>query len=351
MTKPSIYLLVSALALSGCKRTEAEAKKPEAERIHVDTFEAAKRSVAREITLTGVLAANERTDLAANASGRVMKVFVELGQRVVAGAPIAQLDKRSAVLAAQEAVANVQTAAEQLAASKKDCDRYQRLLAKGAITQQEYDRAMGQCSTQGSSELAARVKVEQAAQSLADSTIRAPFAGKIADRNINVGDYVQASSKVVTLLSDNPLRLRLTVPESSIAAIKPNLEVRFETASVPNREFKGSIKYIGGEVREQTRDLIVEAIVDNSDGALLPGMFVTAHIATGASELPVVPKKALVAGSTPSVFIVEGDRARQRILQLGPPTGDELSVIDGIKPGDRVVMNPSNKLADGALVE
>jgi membrane fusion protein (multidrug efflux system) len=130
------------------------------------------------------------------------------------------------------------------------------------------------------------------------------------------------------------------------------LEVRFETAGIPDRDFKANLKYVGGEVREQTRDMVVEAIVDNKEGTLLPGMFVTAHLATGVSELPVVPKRALVGGSaTPSVFIVDGDRARQRLVKLGPPVGDEVSIADGIQGGERIVLNPSNELTDGALID
>jgi len=351
MHRRTIAILVSVLALTACKGKEEAPQKAAPAREHVETVAAEKKRVPRELTLTGVLIANERTDLAANAAGRVVRVFVELGQRVPINAPIVQLDKRSAVLAAREASANVQTAVEQLSASKKDCDRYRLLLERGVITQQIFDRAMGQCQTQVSSEVAARVRVDQATQQLADSTVRAPFAGKIADRAVHVGDYVRPDSKVVTLLADNPLRLRLTVPESNIFAIKPDLEVRFETSGIPDRTFSAVIKFIGGEVREQTRDLVVEALVDNHDGALLPGMFVTAHLATGVSDLPVVAKQALVAGATaPSLFIIDGDRVRQRMVQLGPPSGELLSILDGIKAGDRVVLNPSNKLSDGTLV-
>ena len=351
MTQHSIMILVGVLALSACHRQdEAHAKQAEP-RVKVSTVAIGTQPGPREITLTGVLAANERSELTANASGRVVRVFVELGQRVPQGAPIAQLDKRTATLAAREADANVQTLVEQLNASKKDCNRYQKLLEKGAITQQEYDRAIGQCQTQGSSELAARVRVEQAAQSLSDSTIRAPFAGKIADRAIHVGDYVMPSSKVVTLLADDPLRLRLTVPESEISSVHSGLGVRFETMGVPGREFQATVQYIGGEVREQTRDMVIEAIVDNHDGALVPGMFVTAHLATGVRDLPVIAKQALVTGPTPSVFIVDGERVRQRLVQLGPPQGAQLSILDGVRAGDRVVLQPSQELADGTLVE
>jgi membrane fusion protein, multidrug efflux system len=351
MTKRSVSLLVGVLALSACGRQQEVHAKQAEPRLKVSTAETTTQPVPREITLTGVLAANERSDLAANAAGRVVRVFVELGQRVAQGAPIAQLDKRTAELVAREADANVQTVVEQRKSSQKDCDRYQKLLATGAVTQQQHDRALGQCQIQGSSEVAARVRVEQAAQTLSDATIRAPFAGKIADRAIHVGDYVVPSSKVVTLLADDPLRLRLTVPETKIASVKAGLAVRFETAGVPDRSFQAVIKFLGGEVREQTRDMVIEAIVDNHDGVLLPGMFVTAHLATGLQQLPVVAKEALVSGATQSVFVRDGDRVRQRLVQLGPPVGEQLSILDGLRAGDKVVLNPSKELSDGALVD
>ena len=278
------------LVLFACNRAAPASDKPAEKPIHLDTVVAALRSVPREVPLTGVLDANERTDLAANASGRVMNVFVEMGARVAKGDRIAQLDARSAALSQAEAIANAKTAADQLATSQLDCTRYQGLLAKGAITQQEYDRAMGQCQSQTSSQDAARARAAQAGQTVGDATIRAPFTGKIADRAINVGDYVRPDSKVVTLLSDDPLRVRLTVPEPDIFAAHAGVSIRFETSGLPDKEFSAVLKYIGGEVRPQTRDLVVEALVDNKDGALLPGMFVTAHLPVGEEVLPIVPR-------------------------------------------------------------
>ncbi|HEY3594033.1 MAG TPA: efflux RND transporter periplasmic adaptor subunit, partial [Polyangiaceae bacterium] len=292
--RPLVAIATWALVAGACHRAEAPSQATEEKPVHVNTVAAAARTVPKEVLLTGVLAANERTDLAANASGRVIAVFVEMGARVNKGDKIAQLDARAAALSRVEAVANAKTAAEQLATSKLDCSRYQGLLAKGAVTQQEYDRAMGQCQTQSASEDAARARVAQAGQSVGDSTIRVPFAGKIADRTINVGDYVRPDSKVVTLLSDDPLRVRLTIPEPDLFAAHEGVVVRFETLGIPGREFSAVIKYIGGEVRQQTRDLVVEALVDNKDGALLPGMFVTAHLPIGEEKVPVVPKNALL---------------------------------------------------------
>jgi RND family efflux transporter MFP subunit len=347
-----IYIFGALVFAAGCKRGDVASTSFDAgAKVHVEAALVQAKDVPQEVTLTGVLEAKERTDLSANATGRVVRVFVELGDRVPAGAAIAQLDARAAVLTAREAAANVQTASDQLATYQKDCQRYQGLLAKGAITQQEYDRAMGQCQSQTSSTHAAEARADEAKQTLTDSTVRAPFAGKIADRFVHVGDYVRPDTKVVTLLADNPLRLRLTVPERDIFAVKEGLAVRFETAGIPDKTFEATVKYIGGEVREHTRDLVVEAIVDNHEGTLLPGMFVSAHLTTGQAKLPVVPKSALVSGTSPSVFVVDGDRVRQRVVQPGAAVGDGTSIIDGVKEGDRVVTNPPAALSDGALID
>ena len=351
MSIRSNHIVLLVFGLAGCGRTASDSTKPPAVRVHVETVVATEQDVPAEVTLTGVLAANERAELAANASGRVVKVFVEIGQRVKAGSPIVQLDARSAVFSSREASANVQTAADRLASSKKDCDRYQGLLAKGAITQQEYDRATGQCESESSSEIAARARAALARQSVSDSTVRAPFSGKIADRLIHVGEYVRPDTKVVTLLSDQQLRLRLTVPERDIFAVKEGLSVRFETAGIPGRTFQATLKFIGGEVRERTRDLVVEAVVENRDGALLPGMFVSAHLSTGLSRLPVVPKSALAPGRPPSVFVIDGERVRQRVVQPGSSVGDGIAILDGVKARERVVLTPSSALSDGALID
>jgi multidrug efflux pump subunit AcrA (membrane-fusion protein) len=152
--------LALGLAAAGCShesRANAEAK-PATARVHVETVVVAEQPVPKLLRLTGELSSNERTDLAANAAGRVTKTFVERGDHVAQGALLAQLDARSAALSRAEAQANVTSAAEQLKNAQADCERYVGLLAKGAITQQEYDKQRTSCQTQAASEEAARAR-------------------------------------------------------------------------------------------------------------------------------------------------------------------------------------------------
>jgi membrane fusion protein (multidrug efflux system) len=355
-----LTLLAIALA-SGCKGAESAELKPAEKRVHVDTVTVSERPVPKELTLTGTLEANQKTDLAANAVGRVTQSFVERGQTVVAGQLLAQLDVRNAALAAAEARANATTAETQVAAAKADCDRYGPLLKKGAITQQEYDRAITQCQTTVSSVEAARARAGVAAQTLGDGSVRAPFAGSISERFVSTGDYVKADTKIVTLIVSDPLRLKLSVPEANVSAVHEGLVVSFETVAVQGRRFESTIKYVGREVRETTRDLVVEAVTPNTDGALMPGMFVTAHLPVAAVTLPVIPRASVVKlGVTDTVFVVVDKHLQQRVVQTGAALGgqagqagpsDQIAIREGLTKDEVVVTNPSNATVDGVAVE
>ncbi len=343
-----------AAGAAGCSRDTAAAieTRPAAPKIHVETAVVGEQTVPKLLSLTGVLSSNERTELAANAAGRVVQTFVERGDHVAQGALLAQLDARSAALSHTEARANAESAAEQLKNQRADCQRYVGLLAKGAITQQEYDRQTTNCQTQAAQEEAARARAAQAGQTLADSSIRAPFAGVIAERFVHVGDYVLPATRVVTLLVDDPLRLELTVPERNIGSVHPATEVTFETVALPGRVFTATVKYLGGEIREATRDLVVEAVTPNHDRALLPGMFVTAKLPVGEQVSAVVPEKAIVHGEEhDDVFVVVDGRLQDRVVQVGPKAGDLVAILDGVKKGERVVLAPPTEAADGVQVD
>jgi len=340
------------ISMLACKKPEVHATTTTTgARTHVETQIVDERTAPIVLTLTGVLDAQERTDLAANAVGRIVRTFVERGQHVTAGTLIAQLDTRMNTLSVAEAAANARSANEQLNQARADCARDEELFKKGVITKQEYDKVNTQCRTQAATEEAARVRAAEATQTISDSNIRAPFTGVIAERFAHVGDYVRADTKVVTLLVDDPLRLRLTVPERSIPFAKEGVEVSFENVAMPDRTFTGTIKFVGREVRSLTRDLVVEAIVDNHDGVLLPGMFVTAHLPTGESVVPVIPRHSIVPlDANQSVFVVVDGRLQQRVVQVGATLGDAVAILDGLHKGDRIVTDPS-QTTDGQLVE
>jgi membrane fusion protein (multidrug efflux system) len=128
--------------------------------------------------------------------------------------------------------------------------------------------------------------------------------------------------------------------------------VQFTVTAYGDQAFSGSVKYISPNVREASRDLIVEAVVPNGDLKLKPGMFAVATIDLGTKPRPVVPKNAVVQDDTGArVFVVAGSQIQERLIQLGQTAGDVIAVLQGVKAGDSVVVTPGPDVRDGARVE
>jgi membrane fusion protein (multidrug efflux system) len=304
------------------------------------------------LTLTGTLRASAQSDVAADVSGKVISTVVERGQAIKKGQTIAIVDARSAALAATAAQAQSKVAEEQLLEAQRDCGRVKHLLETGAISQAEFDKQTSQCTSQQWSAAAAQAQQQSASKLLGDATIRAPFDGLIGERYINVGQYVQPNTRVASVYAPDPLRLELTVPEASVGAIKQDMPVHFTVTAYGDQVFTGNVKYISPNLRESTRDLVIEAVVPNADLRLKAGMFAVARIELGAKPHPVVPRAALVTDDTGSrVFVVAAAQVQERLVQLGEAVGDQVAVIDGVKAGETVVVQPGPDVRDGAQVD
>ncbi len=345
-------MLLAAAALAGCRAEAAAQGEAPVARIHVDTVEVRERPMPRSLALTGTLRGQRQTDLAANAMGRVLETYVERGAEVKKGDLLAKLDVRAAALTAAEARANAALAKKQEEVSKRECERYQSLVATGSISQAEYDRISDQCKSSPLNVMAAEARATAAAETVGDGQIRAPFGGIVTDRWIEAGEYVRQDTKVVSLVSIDVLRLELSVPEANIAAVHQGGALTFTVAAYPDRTFSGTVRYVGAAVRERTRDLMVEAEVPNPNRALRPGMFAAVQLATGEVPLPVVPKESVVTREGAScVFAVVDRRVEQRVVQLGPSRGDVVAVVRGVAAKDKVVLKPAETLQNGQAVE
>ncbi|MGN6108695.1 MAG: efflux RND transporter periplasmic adaptor subunit, partial [Kofleriaceae bacterium] len=173
-----------------------------------------------ELVLTGMVAADQRAEVTADTQGKVINVMVERGQRVKMGAPVVQLDVRSAALSAREAQANLASARAQRELAEEECKRTKQLLDKGAITRSEYDRQNAQCTSALQQVSAAEARTAMMTKSVADGMVRAPFDGVVAQKNVTPGEWVAPGRALFTLVDDDPLKIELSVPEVSVHAIK-----------------------------------------------------------------------------------------------------------------------------------
>lgn len=354
LSNSSTLVLIGACLLvgAGCKRASATAEHtaPAAASVKVASSAVQSVTIPKKLRLTGELRGNRETDLAANIAGRVTKTSVERGQTVKRGDVLAQVDVRAAALALAEARIQVETSLTQQAISQVDCERYRQLIAAGVVSAHEYDQIMAKCKTAPHNVDAARARQNIAAKNVGDGIIRAPFDGVVTERAIEVGEYVQASSRVVSLAQVDELRLVFSLPEKHFPDVKVGAEVEFRVAAYPTTAFKASVSRVSGAVRD-TRDVVIEASLKNADQKLLPGMFVDLELNVGDEVLPAVPEAAVFEeNGKHNVFVVQNGTLEQRVLEPAPAFKGQVPVRRGLRLGEQVVSAGVKKLENGQRV-
>jgi membrane fusion protein (multidrug efflux system) len=225
------------------------------------------------------------------------------------------------------------------------------LFAKGAISKSELDRTMTQCSSAAQHVGAARARTAIYAKGISDGIVRAPFDGIVSERGVQIGEWVAPGRALFTLVDSDPLRVELSVPESSVPSITLGQPVSISTVARPGVTYPASITRMAAEIG-RTRSLIVEATITNHRDQLVPGMFVEAQVITGSIDRPIVPEAAVARrGKTWHAFVIKGDTLEDRIVQLGPVPGPgQRSILQNLAPGERVAARVTDQIIDGLRV-
>lgn len=355
----SSRLLTAALvALAGCQKPPepgAAGGKPALVAlppVAVTTAEVTHEQMPKHLTLTGSVVADRQSEVAANVAGRVTNTYVERGMPVKAGQVLAVVDSKAAGFQAAAALAQSQAAQTQVTLAKQECDRADTLFKQGAIPQAEYDRLKTQCTAQLYQANAAQANADLAGKLAGDTVIRAPIDGFIGERYVNVGEYVQPPTRVASVFAINPARVSISVPEPAVARVKEGQALDLEVSSWPGRTFAATVRFVSPNLRPSTRDLIVEATAKNDDGALRPGMFVTARLAVGEEEQPTVPVEAIKTdGTVRRLFLARGGQAFELVVRTGVERGGRVAVFEPLAAGTRVILNPPPGLRDGSSIQ
>lgn len=201
----------------------------------------------------------------------------------------------------------------------------------------------------------ARAQVAIAQKAVADATIRAPYAGYVSNRPVAVGEYVTPSSVVATVLRTNPIKLQLQVQEAEAPYITPGMGISLEVEAFRNRKFAGQVTAVNPAIDPVSRAVTVEAAVENADNALRSGMFATARIVRqGGNTAVFVPRSAVLGDpNTQSyrVFVIQGDTAKLRVVQIGGEEGDMVQVLSGVNADEVVATSNLQQLYEGARVK
>src|SRR6266576_4700045 len=399
---------VAAGALSACKRSNGQTNasasaSPTPPVVEVSTSAAVMRQLPQYFEATGSLAANQQTDVAAETSGKVAAVGVDIGSSVRRGQMLirladadfkdraqqaqAQLDEAKATLRQNEAkiglrpgqkfspenVPEVAGARSALELADKNLRRYEKLVETGDISRSAYDQQKSQrdqlaeqyqalihqaqqnYATVGNSQAAvdaAATQLALAKRNLGYTVVVSPMPGYVSERPADVGEYVSPQQKVATVVNLNPLRVRIDIPEQAISQIHPGESVSVSVSVYPDRNFAGRVARVSPNVTASSRTLTVEADVENPKAELKPGQFATVRILLPQTEPAVlVPQRALrtISGAT-YVFVIKNGHAEQRLVQSGQTEGDLVELKSGVAADEIVATSNVDQLSDGAAV-
>lgn len=364
-------VVATAMGAAACRRG-ASAEPGAQARAPITVAVAPVQGVDEPVTIeaTGSFQAQESSDVAPEASGRVIATPVDVGQFVKAGAVLIRIQGVNAGLRLDEAraavaraEANLKLAESQNTLAQTTAQRYASLLATGDVSGTMADQARTQAETSVQNVNTARASVAEARAQLAlaeravaDVVVSAPFDGYISQRKVSLGEYVQPSTAVATLLKIDPLRLQLSIPGVQAGRLAIGQKVTASVDAFPGRTFTGRVTSVNPAISAESRSFIVEARVPNADAALKPGMFAVATIDQGrTSRALLVPQKAVVEDANTNsfrTFVIDPQgRASLRVVQLAArQQGDRVKILTGIKEGERVATSNLAELYDGAQV-
>ena len=372
---PRLWMAALAALLAACSPKHEPAAKSVPDPVAVRTAVVTAAEVTDIYRASGTVRARYTAAIAAKLVAAIREIRVQAGDRVRAGQILVVLDSRDLETALRRAEAgraearnSVAEADSAIAAARSQLDlagtthrRFQDLLAKKSVSQQEYDEsaarlqgadaavAMAQAKrTQVSSRIEqAEAEVSAARISLGYATLTAPFAGLVTERRADPGSLATPGTPLLVIEQEGSLRLEASLDESRLGLVRVGQSVEVEL----DRTLRGRVTEIVPAVDAATRTFTVKIDLPATPG-LRAGMFGRAVFPAGVRRTVLVPAAAVVErGQIQSVYVVEGDIARLRLVSLGAVQGDRREALAGLTAGERVVVAPPAGLTDGGRVK
>jgi len=352
--KLSILLLALPL-FAGCGRPQGAAASsggPGAQAIPVKAAPVQAQDVTYRIHALGSLEAEEMVQVTAEVEGALSEIRFHEGDRVTPQTVLALIDPERYRLEAERAEANYRKAVADEERAKADLKRREDLARDQLVAVEELNRNRRETEGMIAEAAASKAARDIALQNQQRSQIRARRAGVINARQADPGQFVRAGTVLATLVDTSRLRLRFKISEAESLQAKEGQTVSFKVGAAGDREFTGTLYHVSEVADPATRQVEVLAWVKNP-GDLKPGFFAEVDLPTGTRQgVLVVPETAIQASERGFVaFVVEDGKARVREVQIGLRTGGGgVEILSGLKPGEQVIVQGSDRLADGVPV-
>jgi RND family efflux transporter MFP subunit len=368
-----LLLLLGGLGLGGWRHHQAELEVAATAQRHRTFVPEVRVAAVRAsdskmtVSLPATTTAFEAANIFARTSGYIEKRYVDIGDRVKAGALLAditapeldhQITQAKATLAQNQATLQQTQASHELAQVTNARDS--RLVKQGWLTLQQgdNDRLTLQAQQAAVAVAQSNIEAQQAQirileQEKAYQRVVAPFDGVITQRNIDNGSLVTSGSTFMfTLMHPDVIRTLVFIPQDEAFGVGPGVDAMVRVPEIPNRTFPGKVARIASALQPGSRTLLTEIDVPNPDGALSPGIYCTVELyIPRKTPSMIVPADAVVFDQNGlHVGVVENGTVHMQKITIARDFGTEVEVHEGVRPGDQVVLNPMVNLAEGNKV-
>ncbi|TKC86239.1 efflux RND transporter periplasmic adaptor subunit [Trinickia terrae] len=303
--------------------------------------------------LPGTLRGFVESPIYARATGYLLHWYVDIGAHVKQGQLLADLDTPEIDQELAQAIAQRDQIKVSLGLAKTSYERWQQLRQRDAVSQQELDERQSTYNQDVANLAAANANVQRLQQLESFKRIVAPFTGVVTQRNVDVGDLIDAGSgtsrALFALAQADPLRVYVQMPQAYAENVKVGMQVVVTQAELPGQQFHGTITHIAGAIDVPTRSLQLEVTLPNPDGKLRPGAYVQVAVPSTAHARLLVPDNALLfRAEGPRLAVVDANgTVHLRKIVIAQDLGQFLEVESGIEPTDKVIVNPSDSISDG----
>jgi RND family efflux transporter MFP subunit len=292
-------------------------------------------------------------------NGYLQKWYFDIGAHVKKGQLLAVIDTPEVDQQLEQSLSNLNTAKANLALAQITKDRYQGLLTKNAVAQQDVDNAVGTYNANKTIVDASQANVKQLMAMQSFEKIYAPFDGVITARNTDIGDLINSGSSgtpktdLFHISQPGKLRVYVNVPEEYSQGIKVGMTADLSLAEFPGRMFQGKLVRTADAINLTTRTLLIEIQVDNPAGTLLTGSYAEVHlkVAAHASTLLLPVNVLLFRSEGLRVGVVKDGRVTLTALTPGRDLGSQIEVVSGLQPDDQVIINPPDSIVSGQQVQ
>jgi membrane fusion protein, multidrug efflux system len=350
----AFILVVAGFVASTSRNNQVEQTRIPSRPVAVEVMRVVKSNVTESVNAVGSIAAMQDVMVSSETAGRITGVFVKTGDVVRQGQTLVQVDDELKKVAVEQARAQAIAAETNSKKSQKDFERSEKLFTSGDIADVELEGYRLAFRSAEAQHLAALAGLRLAERQLADTRIKAPVAGVVASRLIDLGEMVAPGREIANIVDIATVKVRLSIQEEEVGKLRAGQSAVVRVDSRAGESFQGSVYSVGAKSESPSGHTYpVEILVRNrTKDPLRVGMFARATVlCASANSTLAISKEWLVSDDgDPTVFVVENSTARQRKLKLGLRGTDWYQVVDGLKEGELVVSFGQKGLKDGMQV-